>query len=350
MEISEIRKHLSAETVGEKLLVFDEVGSTNDVLRELTGEGSAADGTVVVSDSQTAGRGRLGRKWVSPRGVNLYLSALFRPDIPARQSPVFTFLASCALVEVFSGYGVDAEIKWPNDILVGGRKISGVLTELGASGGSVDYLVIGIGVNLNLTGEFIRGEMEDISEKTTSLSILLGEDVSRERFCAELVNVLDRFYGEFRRRGTRAIVDMWVERWGLIGKEISVDVSGEVVSGGGGARRRERVSLPQNRRRGPPQGDCGRHGLLENPDYFAVKPAHQVHPLIYRFLGLVAYVLFYHYSVDSGLHGALSVPFRDHGREPVEHPEGLSVPSLEAAHEDHFRGKTLEYPVPQGRA
>ena len=231
MEISEIRKHLATETVGEKLFVYDEVGSTNDVLLGLIGEGTATDGTVVVSDSQTAGRGRLGRRWVSPAGSNLYLSALFRPEISPQESSVFTFLASCALVDVFSGYGVDATIKWPNDILVGGRKISGVLTELGASDGAVDYLVIGIGVNLNLPKEFIRREMEDISRKTTSLSILLGEKVSRERFCAELINALDRFYGEFHRRGTQAVVDMWVERWGFLGKEISVDVSGEVISG-----------------------------------------------------------------------------------------------------------------------
>ena len=231
MEISRIRKHLQAKKVGGQLFVYDEVGSTNDVLRELIAEGSATDGTVVVSDSQTAGRGRLGRRWVSPAGRNLYLSALFRPEISPQESSVFTFLASCALVEVFSGYGVDAEIKWPNDILVGGKKISGVLTELGASGGAVEYLVIGIGVNLNLPGEFIRREMEDISEKTTSLSMLLGEEVGRERFCAELLNALDRFYGEFRRRGTRAIVDTWVGMWGFVGKEISVDVSGEVVSG-----------------------------------------------------------------------------------------------------------------------
>ena len=231
MEISEIKKHLSAEVVGEKLFVYGEVGSTNDVLLELMGDGLAADGTVVVSDSQTAGRGRLGRRWVSPAGSNLYLSALFCPEISPRKSSVFTFLASCALVDVFSGYGVDATIKWPNDILVDGKKISGVLTELGASDGSVDYIVIGIGVNLNLPEEFIRREMEDISEKTTSLSILLGEEVNRERFCAELVSALDRFYGEFRRRGTQVIVDMWIERWGFFGKEISVDVSGEIVSG-----------------------------------------------------------------------------------------------------------------------
>ncbi len=231
MKISEIKKHLAAETVGGKLFVYDEVGSTNDVLLELISEGVASDGTVVVSDSQTEGRGRLGRKWLSPAGRNLYLSALFRPEIPPQESSVFTFLASCALVEVFSRYGISATIKWPNDILVGGRKISGVLTELGMSEGAVNYLVIGIGVNLNLPEEFIRREMEDISKKTTSLSILLGEEVRRERFCAELINALDRFYGEFCRRGTQAIVDMWIERWGFMGKEISVDVSEEVIRG-----------------------------------------------------------------------------------------------------------------------
>ena len=231
MEISEIKKHLTAETVGEKFFVYGEVGSTNDVLLGLIGEGKASDGAVVVSDSQTTGRGRLGRKWVSPAGRNLYLSALFCPEISPQESSVFTFLASCALVEVFSGYGVNVAIKWPNDILVGGRKISGVLTELGTSDGAVDYLVIGIGVNLNLPEKFIRREMEDISQKTTSLSILLEEEVSREKFCAELVNALDRLYGEFRRRGTQAIVDMWIERWGFLGKEVSVDVSSEVICG-----------------------------------------------------------------------------------------------------------------------
>ncbi|MCY3986653.1 MAG: biotin--[acetyl-CoA-carboxylase] ligase [Candidatus Dadabacteria bacterium] len=231
MEISKIRKHLETEKLGEKLLVFNEVDSTNNILRGLAAQGAAMDGTVVVSDSQTAGRGRMGRKWISPRGMNLYLSALFCPEVSPQKSSVFTFLASCALVDVFSTYGVDAEIKWPNDIIVCGKKISGVLTELGISGDTVDYIVIGIGVNLNLPEEFIRREMDDISEKTTSLSLLLGEDVSRDRFCADLINSLDRFYAEFRRRGARAIVDVWIERWGLLGKDISIDVSGEIVSG-----------------------------------------------------------------------------------------------------------------------
>ncbi len=231
MEISEIKKYLATKIVGEKIFVYDEVGSTNDILRQLAGEGTAADGMVVVSDSQTAGRGRLGREWVSPAGRNLYLSALFCPEISPHESPVFTFLASCSLVEVLSGYGVDATIKWPNDVLVGGRKISGVLTELCASNDAVDYIVIGIGVNLNLPEEFIRSKMGDIYEKTTSLSILLGENVNREKFCAKLINSLDHFYGEFCRHGTQAIVDMWIKRWGFLGKRISLDVSGKVITG-----------------------------------------------------------------------------------------------------------------------
>ena len=165
MKISEIKKHLTAETVGEGLFVYEEVGSTNDVLRKLVSEGAVSDGAVVVSDSQTEGRGRLGRRWVSPAGRSLYLSALFCPEVSPQESSVFTFLASCALVEVFSRYGIRTTIKWPNDILVGGRKISGVLTELGTSDGVVDYLVIGIGVNLNLSEESIRREMEGISEE-----------------------------------------------------------------------------------------------------------------------------------------------------------------------------------------
>ncbi len=231
MKIPEIRKYLTAKTVGESLFAYEKVNSTNDVLIELVQEGIAGDGTVLVSDSQSEGRGRLGRKWISPPGKNLYLSALFRPEISVEESPVFTFLASCALIDTFFGYGIQASIKWPNDITVGGKKISGVLTELGTSNGEVSYLVIGIGVNLNLSEDFIRREMSDIFEKTTSLSIILGEEIEREKFCAELINSLDRFYLEFIRSGPEAIVRNWTERWGLVGRETSVNVSGEVLSG-----------------------------------------------------------------------------------------------------------------------
>ena len=231
MEISKIRKRLSGEAAGEKLFVYGEVDSTNDVLARLFREGSAGDGTVVVADSQTAGRGRLGRKWASPGGRNLYLSVLFRPDIPPIKSPVFTFLGSLALESVFSRYGVDVSIKWPNDIVSGGKKLAGVLTEMGCSEGKVDYLIIGIGVNLNLSAGFIRREMKDVSEKVASLSMLLGEDVDREEFAAGLVGSLHRFRSMFVEAGADAVTRLWSEKWGRVGGEMSVDSEGETLRG-----------------------------------------------------------------------------------------------------------------------
>lgn len=231
MEISKIRKRLSPETAGNGLFVYGEVGSTNDVLAELFRESAADDGTVVIADSQTAGRGRLGRRWVSPGGRNLYLSVLFRPDIAPRTSPVFTFLGSLALESVFSGYGVDVSIKWPNDILCGGKKLAGTLTEMGCSDGKVDYLIIGMGVNLNLREEFIRREMKDISPRVTSLSMLLGEDVSREDFAAGLIDSLHRFRSVFDREGAGAVVELWSGRWGLVGREMSIDSGDGILRG-----------------------------------------------------------------------------------------------------------------------
>ena len=231
MEISKIRKRLSAGTVGRKLFVYGEVGSTNDVLARLFREGAAGDGTVVIADSQTAGRGRLGRKWASPGGRNLYLSVLFRPDAPARAAAVFTFLGSLALESVFSDYGVGVSIKWPNDILAGGKKMAGVLAEMGCSRGKVDYLIMGVGVNLNLSDGFVRREMKDVSDRVASLSTLLGGDVDREEFAARLIDALDGFYRVFSESGPGAVTALWSEKWGFVGREISIDAGGEILRG-----------------------------------------------------------------------------------------------------------------------
>ena len=231
MEISKIRRRLSAKTVGRDLFVYGEVGSTNDVLLGLFRRNEAGDGAVVISDSQTAGRGRLGRKWISPAGRNLYLSVLFRPDVPARGAPVFTFVGSLALERVFSGYGVDVSIKWPNDILADGKKVSGILAELICSDGKADRLVIGIGVNLNMSGEFMRREMGRVSRKVTSLSVLLGRDVDREEFAARLVDALDGYHSVLAASGAGAVTRLWTEKWGLLGEKISVDTGGGIIAG-----------------------------------------------------------------------------------------------------------------------
>ncbi len=231
MNFLEIKKHINAQKVGKDLFVYNQIDSTNNVLLKLIRKGFAEDGSVVISDSQTAGRGRFGRNWASPPGCNLYLSMMLCPDISPQESAVFTFLASCALFDTFSNYGVSCSIKWPNDILVDGKKISGVLTELGISDRKVNYLIIGIGVNLNLSREFIERKMKNVSDKTTSLLIVLGKETSREEFAGGLISAIDRYYTEFQNRGSSAIIKSWSDRWGLEGREVSIDVLGETISG-----------------------------------------------------------------------------------------------------------------------
>lgn len=122
LSIDRIRQRLSGQTVGHRIELSGEVSSTNTVLRDLARAG-APEGTVVLAEAQSAGRGRLGRHWFSPPGVNLYASILFRPTIPPQAVPVFSFIASLALSDAISAEGAPATIKWPNDILVEGRKV-----------------------------------------------------------------------------------------------------------------------------------------------------------------------------------------------------------------------------------
>src|ERR1700741_2186312 len=150
-----IRRLLKTETLGKTTYFFEEVGSTNEVAFEIARNG-APEGTVVIADSQTKGRGRLQRKWISPRGVNLYMSVVFRPSIASENAPFLTLVASIALSETIKGTGADTLIKWPNDILINRKKVAGVLTAMQPQGDKVDFVIAGIGVNLNMTREMMN--------------------------------------------------------------------------------------------------------------------------------------------------------------------------------------------------
>lgn len=232
MNFSKLKKLISSNNLGDEIFVFDKVSSTNEVLDSLYEEGRIKHGAVVISDSQTSGRGRSERIWISPSGVNLYISLLIIPDIESANIPIFTFLSSCALKDTFSEFGMDSDIKWPNDILVSGKKISGVLTELKHSSKfNKNYLIIGIGVNINITKEFINKEMNEISNKVTSMKIELGSDIDREKFTAKLINNLDHYYEEFRQHGTIKILDSWLSKWNMVGQFIRVSVDDRLYKG-----------------------------------------------------------------------------------------------------------------------
>lgn len=190
----EIRSFLGrTAVVGRELRCFDELGSTNDYLKALP-QADAPDGLAVTADSQTAGRGRMDRSFQSPKGAGVYLSVLLRPALPPDRLPPMTALAGvavCAAVE--RACGVRPGLKWPNDPVLNGKKLCGILTEvsLEAETGRLQSMVLGIGINVSQRAEDFSPEVREVA---TSLLQELGEPVSRPRLAAALLEELDAAY------------------------------------------------------------------------------------------------------------------------------------------------------------
>jgi BirA family biotin operon repressor/biotin-[acetyl-CoA-carboxylase] ligase len=215
----------------------DRLPSTNDRARELAGEG--ADGVAVVADEQTGSRGRLDREWVAPSG-GVWLSLVIRPDAPPARAPLFTLAAAVAIVDACREAGVNAHIKWPNDVLVGGlgdetdtdtdadsegrggRKVAGILTEMEGEADRVSWLIPGIGVNANVDSDLLPAD-------ATSLQEVLGEPIDRRRFAATLLERFAALAGTPDRMDR--ILPAWRERASTIGRRVRVDTSNGPVTG-----------------------------------------------------------------------------------------------------------------------
>lgn len=196
--------------------------STNTALLEL-GEKGASEGTVVIADRQTGGRGRLDHKWISPPESNLYISILFRPEIAASDAPLFTLIASIALKELIEKIGIaEAKIKWPNDILISGKKVAGVLTEMRPRREVVDFIVVGIGVNINMSRDDINNQMGNVSHIATSIRENLGKGIERAKFTTDLLLELEKWHQIFLSKGKSAILREWTLRWEDLDKRVSV--------------------------------------------------------------------------------------------------------------------------------
>ncbi len=223
---------LQTRRLGRRSVCVDETGSTNSDAAQLAREG-AAEGTVVIADAQSSGRGRLGRSWVSRPGCNLYMSVILRPPLPPSVAPQLSLVAGLAVAAALDSVptardGLEARIKWPNDVLVGGRKICGILTEVEAEADRVAHVVVGIGVNLNSTEDFFPPELRDIA---TSVLLAGGVRVDRARFAARLLCELEGLYDRFLADGFGALVGMWNDRASLVGSDVTVSGAGEEVSG-----------------------------------------------------------------------------------------------------------------------
>jgi BirA family biotin operon repressor/biotin-[acetyl-CoA-carboxylase] ligase len=220
---------LRTAVVGRPLEVHGAVGSTNDLARAAARRG-APEGLAVLADGQTAGRGRLGRAWVSPPGVNLYLSVLLRPGLPARLAPQLTLLGGVAVAATALGCGLVPTLKWPNDLLLDGRKAAGVLAELEATpAGGIDFLVLGVGVNVNLDPSALPPE---VAATATSFAAALGGPLDRAAVARRLLEALDAWLARFRRDGFAPVREAWTRLSGLPGLRLAVaGPGGQVVEG-----------------------------------------------------------------------------------------------------------------------
>jgi BirA family biotin operon repressor/biotin-[acetyl-CoA-carboxylase] ligase len=216
-----IRRHLGGSTLARQLYVFAEVESTNTVVRNLAKAG-AHEGTVVLAEGQTHGRGRLGREWFSPPGVNLYCSALFRPRFQAREAARFSFIASLALVDAIKALGCEATIKWPNDVLVQRRKVGGTLVECATRGEEIEYLVLGVGVNVNVELAVLREALGPAGVAATSLAALLEREIDRNALAASYLNRLDAWARRYATEGPGPIVAAWRAHDILTGRRVEV--------------------------------------------------------------------------------------------------------------------------------
>lgn len=190
----ELSSKITTQWAGRSLFCCEELDSTNTKAKQL-GEGDAPHGLLVVAEQQTAGKGRLGRGWESEPGVNIYMSILLRPQIPPECAPMLTLVAALAVAAgVKAVSGVEAMIKWPNDIVAEGKKICGILTEMSGDMDAIRYLVTGIGINVN--GAEFPAELE---EKAISLRQLKGRSYSRSHLIAEVMKYFEYYYDIFIR-------------------------------------------------------------------------------------------------------------------------------------------------------
>ena len=192
--------------IWSKIIHYSSLESTSDVARELAAAG-AGEGLVVTACQQTGGRGRRGRSWYSPAGEGLYMSAILKPQVKASSCPLITLASSIAVADVLkSCYGITADIKWPNDVLSQGRKISGILVESKSEGELVKYAILGIGVNVKQ-----REFPEDLGDTATSVYLETGLYVSPEELLVPLLEELARWYPK-AMSNPLAVISSWQER------------------------------------------------------------------------------------------------------------------------------------------
>jgi len=221
-----IKKKLKTGFIGQQLHYF-EVTSTNDIAKELASL-NAKEGTIVIAEVQTCGRGRLGRDWLSPKG-GIWLSIILRPEVKARDVFKITFLTAVAVAKTIRKlFKLNVEIEWPNDVLIDGKKVCGILTETNIRGEAVDSVIVGIGINANIDINFFP---EHLKKTVTTLAAEVKKEVDKEKFLHTLLKELKAYYKMFKENNFAPILEEWKRLNRLFGANVEVISFNEKIMG-----------------------------------------------------------------------------------------------------------------------
>lgn len=218
----------AVKIVGRDIRVFQETSSTSDVVEKFARDG-VKEGVVVFAESQTKGRGRLGRRWLAAPGTSLLFSILLRPDIHPNSSTQIMVASAVALTRAIRQQtGCAPEIKWPNDLLCGGRKIAGILTELNAELDHVKYMIVGIGVDVNQEKHEFP---EEIRQTASSLRVETGRRIHRAELASSIIAELDKDYARIASGQFPAIADEWERQCATLGRRVAIRIGDRQVEG-----------------------------------------------------------------------------------------------------------------------
>lgn len=218
----EIKSYLNTNRIGRKIIYKKSIDSTNLECKRIADEES--EGTAVVGEEQLNGRGRLGRTWVSPLYKGIFFSIILKPEIELEDAPKITSIGAAAVFSALKAIGINCQVKWPNDIVINGKKVCGILTEMSGEINRINYIIIGIGVNANLKEEDIP---EDLKDKATSLYIEQGKETDRRILLSGIMNNFEILYDEFLKGDYSRTVSICRENSSLIGKEVKIIKNGK---------------------------------------------------------------------------------------------------------------------------
>jgi BirA family biotin operon repressor/biotin-[acetyl-CoA-carboxylase] ligase len=224
----EIKAGLGTEILGREIISYAQTGSTNDVALELAADG-AQEGTLVVAESQTSGRGRRKRRWIAPMGTSILASLILRPPIMTHEAHSIALISAAAVAQAIRIITrLPALIKWPNDVIINDRKVSGVLTEMRTGEGWANFIVVGVGVTVNIPRSSLP---EEIMANATSLSAELGYNVPRVALLQEIMRQLEQRYIELKERKIGALMSEWKNLSATIGRQIQVALPRRIIRG-----------------------------------------------------------------------------------------------------------------------